>query len=83
MPRATLKESVTPADIKAINAHAVCEGELSPLPLCATSTYDRHDSPQPPSEFCFDSSQETARRMYGAERSSPIARSPAKTDQVP
>ena len=63
MPRATLKESDIPADINPMKAQAVCDGVLSPFPANAGSAYDRQDSPHPPSGFCFDSSQATARRM--------------------
>ena len=63
MPRARLKESDTPADINARRAQAVCDGELSPFPLWVRSAYDKQDSPHPPSGFCLNSSQCTARRM--------------------
>ena len=36
MPRARLNESVTPPDMRARRAHAVCDGVLSPWPLCDT-----------------------------------------------
>lgn len=73
MPRATLKESDRPAVNRVRRAHAVCEGVLSPFPAHARSAYDKQDSPHPPSIFCLDSTQETARRIQGADMSSPIA----------
>lgn len=82
-PRATARLSRRPAASRASSAQAVWEAVDSPCPIHFSSVYERRSSPQPPSSFCTDSSQVTARRIEGCAAGSPAATSAGTTDPVP